>query len=352
MNRKLASVQRILELSPIPGAEKIELAKVLGWNVVVQKEQYSVNELIVFCEVDSILPRTTWTEFLFKDKLKPNFRLRTVRLRGQISQGIVFPLSILPQEYFSDMAGQVEMEGLYSQIGIDVTTILGITKYEPNIPLNNSQIKSHFPSFLRKTDEERIQTCTFILDEFKGQEFYVTEKIDGKSMTVYLNNGEFGICSRNFDLKIDENVDFFKVARQLDIENKLRKVCKNIAIQGELYGEGIQNNKYGLKGLHFSVYNVFDIDKQEYLSFKDAYEFIFSIGLSWVPVPFGLYTDTLTLNHTVDDLVALSQGASALNPNVIREGIVIRSIVEKEIFRFGRLSFKVINPEFLLKYNE
>jgi RNA ligase (TIGR02306 family) len=337
--RKLASIQRIKALSPIEGADAIEKATVLGWQLVVKKGEFQVDDLVIYCEIDSLMPNKPEFEFL-----KPrNMRIRTIRLKGQISQGICFPLSILPSDF-----NLVE--------DADCTDILEIIKYEPAMPAALSGIaKGKFPSFIPKTDETRVQVLQKLLDKYVGEKCYVTEKLDGSSATYYLNNGDFGVCSRNLELVEDAENTFWRVARSLDIENKLRLLGKNIALQGELVGEGIQSNKLKLRGQTVKFFNAFDIDKFEYLNFSDFQALITSLALQTVPI---LALD-YALSNDIDAIVKMATIKSTLRPDVWAEGIVIRPYIEKmdlllsnEKFNNGRVSFKAINAEFLLKYGE
>jgi len=336
--RKLASIQRIKSLEPIEGADSIEKAIVLGWQLVVKKGEYKAGDMVVYCEIDSLLPDKP--EFQF---LKPKgMRIRTIRLRGQISQGICFPLTVLPKNFPA-----VE--------GVDCTEAIGITKYEPPIPASLEGIaKGKFPSFIPKTDEPRVQTIQHILDRYRGTKCYITEKIDGSSVTYFVNNGEFGVCSRNLELLEDNENTLWKVARELDIENKLRSLNQNIAIQGELVGEGIQSNKLKLRGQTVKIFNVFDIDKYRYLDFSDFVKLCDTMDLPIVP----LISTNFNLSNDINSLIETATRKSLICPDVWAEGIVIRDTDSKtdknllnENMVNGRLSFKVINPEFLLKYD-
>ena len=329
--RKLASIQRIKALEPIPGADAIVAATVLGWQVVVKKDQFTVGDLCVYCEIDSLFPDKPDFEFL---RIR-GMRIRTMRLRGQVSQGICFPLAILPPN-------------VPVAEGLDVTEAMGITKYEPPIPARLSGVaKGLFPSFVPKTDETRVQVLGNVLTELAGMRCYVTEKLDGSSATYYLRNGEFGVCSRGLDLLEDDKNSFWTVARALDIEGKLRAYGHNIAVQGELIGEGIQGNKYNLRGQTVRFFNVFDIDRFAHYDFGAFVAMILESGLETVPI----LDDTFTLIDNVPDLVARSEGQSVLAA-VLREGIVIRPLTEQRHPELGRVSFKVINPIFLLKYEQ
>ena len=341
--RNLASIQRILNVRSIPNSDNLELAQVLGWHVVVQKGEFNVGDFCVYCEIDSLLPERPEFEFL----RKVNFRIRTIRLRGAISQGICFPLSIVPMGI--DVGG-----------GTDVTEVLGITKYEPPIPAClGGDTKGPFPPFMVKSDETRVQVLQSLLDKYNGVKCYYTEKVDGSSYTSFLNNDYFGVCSRNTELNETENNSLWSLTRKFDIENKLRNIGKNLALQGEIYGEGIQGNKYKIKGQNIRFFNVFDIDDQRYYNFDEFVKFIESLGLETVPV---ISTD-FVLTNNIDELVELSKGKTVVdNGDGPREGIVIRPLIELQDFDItilndfdlvnGRVSFKAINPEFLLKHGE
>jgi RNA ligase (TIGR02306 family) len=337
--RKLASIQRIKALEPIEGADAIEKATVLGWQLVVKKGEFNAGDLVVSCEIDSLLPDKPAFEFL-----KPRgMRIKTVRLRGQISQGICFPLSILPSE--------VEIKE-----DVDCTDALEITKYEPPVPAHLSGIaKGKFPSFIPKTDETRVQVLQNVLDQYKGIKCYVTEKLDGSSATYYIRNGEFGVCSRNLELLEDEENTYWKVAKQLDLEGKIRSLKGNYAFQGELVGEGIQGNKLKLRGHTVRFFNVFDIDKYEFLSFEEFNRVLSDLELTAVPV----ITTDFELTNNIDEIIKMATIKSKMYPDVWAEGIVIRPLTEikdklmtLEWSNSGRITFKAINPEFLLKYGE
>jgi RNA ligase (TIGR02306 family) len=343
--RKLASIQEITALSPIDGADAIEVARILGWNVVVKKGDFKVGDLCVYCEIDSILPVRPEFEFLRKHHTDTAFRLRTIKLRGQVSQGLALPLSVLPDDF--SLIGTKE-----SLVDHEVTDILGIIKYEPYIPACLAgKIKGNFPSWIPKTDETRVQNLQGVLDANKGTEVYETEKLDGSSMTVYLRRinegGDFGVCSRNLDLEETEGNSFWRAARMFKIEEALRGYGRNLALQGELIGPGIQGNKYKLKEIEYRVFNVFDIDTEQYLSFRELAAVVKDLGLQMVPV-----IDVFKLNHSIDELVKKAIGFSTLNPTTRREGSVYRTTIETNVHRLGRFSFKGINPEFLLKYGD
>jgi RNA ligase (TIGR02306 family) len=357
MERKLASIRRVKEILPIEGADAIEVAVVDGWKVVTKKGEYKPGDFCVYCEIDSFLPIREEFEFLRKSSFKKmgdreGFRLKTIRLRGQVSQGLLLPLTILegPDEMKIGISqqpwgNQLQLgpydDALVIEDGVDVTTILNIAKYEPPIPAELAgKVKGLFPSFIRKTDEERVQNLAI---EYQGwifqsaHQFYVTEKLDGSSATFYIKDGVFGVCSRNLELLETEENTFWKVARQLDLEKKMAAVGYNICLQGELIGEGIQGNPYRIKGQTVKFFNAFNIDAQEYLNLRDFVSITTLLGLDTVPIveaPFALPS-------TVDEMIAYADSYSFLNPTTQREGVVVRSLDRS-------ISFKAISNSFLL----
>jgi RNA ligase (TIGR02306 family) len=338
--RKLASIQRIKEILPIEGADAIELAIVNGWKVVVAKNVgHKVDDLVIYCEIDSFLPIKEEFEFLRKSSYKKmsdgteGFRLKTVKFRGQISQGLILPISVLNPPDTNIYVHPFE--------GLDVTEMLDIVKYEPPVPAALAgKVKGLFPSFIPKTDDERIQNLSDQILNWKSENpegFYVSEKLDGSSATFYYRNGEFGVCSRNLELLETEDNTFWRVARSIDLENKMKSLGYNVSFQGELVGEGIQGNPYKIKGQKVFFFNVFNIDKYEYLDLNQFVNTIHGLGLDTVP---KLETN-YELPNSVDEILKYADGKSYLNPNFDREGVVIRSIDRK-------ISFKSISNKFLL----
>jgi RNA ligase (TIGR02306 family) len=335
MERKLASIKKINNIQPIEGADMIELAVVDGWKVVVAKNVgHKIGDMVIYCEIDSFLPIKEEFEFLRKSSYRKlvdgteGFRLKTIKLRGQISQGLILPISV------------VEYTNVGFEVGMDVTNLLGVTKYEPPIPAELSgKVKGLFPSFLRKTDEERIQNLTKEYEEYKslGRKFYVTEKLDGSSATFYYKDGVFGVCSRNLELLETEDNTFWKVARKLDLENKMKDFGVNISLQGELIGEGIQGNPYEIKGQTVKFFNLFDIDLQVYHSLAHLDRALGIMGLKMVPI----VDEFFKLPETIETLLKYADNKSILNPKFDREGVVIRNLDRT-------ISFKVISNKFLL----
>lgn len=329
--RKLAKVVKVDDLIPIENAAFIEIAKVEGWQCVVKKGTFVIGELVVYIEIDSWVPNSI-APFLSKDKEPKEYngvkgeKLRTVKLRGCLSQGLLLPIGILPNINYN--------------IGDDVTEILGIQKWEPPIPAQlQGTAKSLFPSFIPKTDQERIQNLSNELNDWVTKEltFEVTEKLDGSSMTVYSFNDDEGVCSRNIDLKETEDNTFWKVCRREKLLDKISGL--NIAIQGELIGEGIQGNPYKLKGQDFYLFDIYDISRSEYYSPQERIEFCTSHNIKHVPI---LDVKKNITHYTIDDILDFAESKSTLNVNTEREGIVFKCNEVPDIH------FKSISNKFLL----
>ncbi len=363
MNRKLASIQKIVSLRLIEGADKIAVAAVLGWQVVVLKEEFGEGDSCVYVEIDSILPDRPEFEFLRERK----FRIRTIKLKGQVSQGICFPLSILPR-------------GKYKE-GDDVTEILKIKKYDPQAEaeqkeidrlnaIHKNRIRKYFmrfswfrrlvfrpqrlprPAFVRKTDEDRIQLFPNICQEQKGTKFHVTEKLDGTSASYFVvkkgRRYKYGICSRNFEI-LKKNYPYWDVSEKYRIKEKLIELAKekgeDIVIQGEIIGLKVQENKYHSSELMFYVFNL-KIGNRWYFYPEDIFTELHTMAsgqdgeLHIVP----LLRSEYYLPDTINEAVEAAKSKSLL-ADIPREGIVVRN-QEKG------LSFKIINPDFLLKFDD
>lgn len=337
MDRALASVQVVSQIQPIPNAENIELVKVLGWQCVSKKGEFEQGDLCVFFEVDSILPFMPWSEFLRrKDNPDKPIRLKTIRLRGALSQGLCLPLSILPQsDYYNE--------------GYNCTEILGVKKHEVHIPAQLAgTIKGNFPSFLRKTDSFRLQSYPEFLNEITGKDVYITVKMDGTSSTFYHKDGEFGVCSRNLEQKECSSV-YWDMAEKYHLKEKLLAIGKNIAISAETFGQGIQKNKMGSLDVQCWAFDVWDIDNQRYFNFDEQRLFLETIGMPSVPL---IYRGAFNWK-SIDELLDLASAQKYTN-NAPAEGIVIRPTTEEQshVLRGDRLAFKVISNSFLLKHSE
>ena len=362
--RKMASIRRIDEVGPIPDADAIEVATVGGWKVVVKKGEFKAGDLAVYCEIDSWIP-TAVAPFLTKAGHFPKVyngvegeKLRTIRLRKQVSQGLLLPMAVLIIDYdtvpgeicISSEAIPDAASGVCTtdMVGADVSEILNIQKWEAPPEFTSADARGNFPSFIIKTDQERVQNCygqVSIL--FDGNTWEETEKGEGSSMTVYFNKsddvgdpGTFGVASRNLDLKESEENTFWKMALELDLKNKLTELGLNIAIQGELCGPGIQGNIYQLSKHMFFVFDVFDIDKFEYYSPDERRELTAKLGLTDIPV---LGKAVVLSGWSCADLLKDADGKSVLGlVGCLREGKVYKLNAGRK-----RVSFKCVSNKYL-----
>jgi len=335
--RKLATIRKIDALRPIPDADAIECAVIGGWTAVVKKGEFAAGDLAVYCEIDSWIPHAL-APFLSKGKEPRVFdgiageRLRTMKLRGQLSQGL-----LLWRQIALDKVGEIHE-------GMDVSELLGIVKYEAPIPAQLAgEVKGMFPGWIQKTDQERIQNLKEELEHWKAEKhlWEITEKLDGSSMTVYLRDKEFGVCSRNLELKPNPDNSLWKVAIRNDLEGKLRAAGRDIALQGELIGEGIQGNPYKIRGQEFYLFDVYDIDRACYFTPDERKALAIEHNINHVPV-FGTYETNGST--TIESLLKYAEGNSVMGDIVgpTREGLVFKS-------QNMQCSFKAISNKFLLK---
>ncbi len=351
--RKLATIRKIAEIKAIPGADKICAYRVDGWWVVDSVGKFNQDELVVYMEPDSWVP-TSVAPFLTKPGHFPKTfegvegeRLKTIRLKGQLSQGLLRPVQILSEQTRSG-----DWINFYNE-GDDVTEVLGILKYEKPLPAQLAGMaKGNFPLFIPKTDQERIQNCTRAFEKWKidGVEFEISEKLDGSSMTVYVNHNELdeegapkhGVCSRNLDLKFDENNSFWQAEQKYELISKIKDTGRNLAIQGELIGEGIQGNSYKLTGREFYCFDIVDIDKREYLLPMDRISLCEQLGIQHVPIVD--LNSKIAPDETIADLLKLAEGKSEIGAKPEREGWVFKSMIEHDV------SFKAVSNRWLEKY--
>lgn len=344
--RKMATVRRIDQIRPILDADAIECAVIGGWTVVVKKGEFKVGDVAVYCEIDSWIP-TEIAPFLSKGQEPREYegvkgeRLRTVKLRGQLSQGLLLPFT-------AGMATEIGAPPgakFTDYVGVEVSDLLNIRKFEPPIPAQLAgDVKGPFPGFIPKTDQERVQNLSAELDAWSEEaDFWeVTEKLDGSSMTAYMRDGEFGVCSRNLELKRNADNSLWKAAEHQVLETILAGCGSNIALQGELIGEGIQGNPYKKRGQHFFLFDAYLIDEGRYMSPRERHEFIARTGISHVPI---IDRGGILRDIDMEGILLGAEGKSILNEQTEREGLVFKR-------EDGKASFKAISNKFLLKGGE
>ena len=347
VERKMATIRKIAEVRAIPEADLICAYRVDGWWVVDTVGKYEVGALVVYAEPDSWIP-TELAPFLSKGKEPRTYdgikgeKLRTVKLRGQVSQGLLLPVSIAVEKFEDSNYDEGQELSEFFLPGTDVSELLGILKYDPPVPAECAgEMKGNFPSCIPKTDQERVQNLSAKLEFWKAKGFTweITEKLEGTSMTAYLIDGDFGVCSRNMDLKRNPHNTLWKVADRLKLEDTLKVNGMNIAIQGELVGEAIHGNIYKLKGQHFYVYDIYDISTSKYYTPMQRKEFVTKWDIPHVPV----YNMAASLG-TMNEILAHADGKSVMGniagPN--REG---------EVYKCNECeaSFKAISNLYLLR---
>jgi RNA ligase (TIGR02306 family) len=373
IKRVLAEIVEIPELKAIENADALEVVSVRGWNVVVQKGLYQTGELAVYFSIDALLPEYPEFEWMRErcyvknSEAGPGFRIKTIRLRGVYSQGILCPLKEIAH-YFKKAP----------KVGDDVTDLLNVKKYEKKLDevaraRLGGNARGAFPSFIPKTDEHRIQNFFGRFEkEYSDHVWEVSLKMDGSSMTAYFNGvkhvkdtwfertkrkvklflgmkidaGPFGVCSRNIDLTETSGNAFWTAARKTGLEEKLKsfylETGRSIAVQGELVGPGIQGNFEVMPENELFIFNIWDIDRQTYFTSEERTEFLKANDLKGVPV----YDVRTFESFAVEDFLALAEtgfnGGKSINAKY-REGLVFKSLSDPKV------SFKAISNKYLLK---
>lgn len=333
--RKLASIRRIADIRPIPDADAIEVAVVDGWKVVVKKGEYNIGDLAVYFEIDSWIPHAL-APFLSKGQAPREYngvkgeKLRTIKLRGQVSQGLLLSLESVKSQLFFTLPEE----------GTDVTDLFGIQKWEAEIPAQLAgQVRGAFPtSLIPKTDQERIQNCFAEIEAQGAVDYEVTMKLDGTSCTIFRWEGELRVASRNLELKVnDENKDNTLVKMALAVGDK---IANGLALQGECMGPGIQGNREGFKEHRFFVFDIFDIREHRYINPVGRRRMCDSLGIEHVPVLGKDWTAPVSVEAGLE----LAEGPSINHK--IREGLVWKCN------EYPSFSFKTIANNFLLKGGE
>lgn len=357
-DRPMAVIVKILQIEPIDGADNIELASVLGWKCVVQKNIFKVDDLCIYFSIDSILDQNNEKTAFFGPK-----PLKTKKIRGVLSQGLIGHIDWLPQN-------------IPYEEGTDVTTIMNVKKYVNNEELSvykDDSVKIRFPSYVPKTDEERVQNCGKILKELVGRNVVVTRKEDGTSTTFIFKDGVFSTFGRNFCIDPNDKSAYYNIVKkQFDVENRMINLGKNIAIQGETVGPKIGANRLKLEKYDFRVFNIYDIDNACYMVWKDVEQICEKLELNTVPVvyqgvfreqdsnrtyllkkanlmqysdPLPIKTDELISQQVIDAPLPVYDKKNKLTYPC--EGFVVKTDDGKD---FPWHSFKVISNEYLLYY--
>lgn len=366
MERKLVTVRVIDEVRKHPNADVLDLVKIGGWQCVSKLGTFKAGDRCVYVEIDSFVPTSHLAfAFLEKNAIKWNgrvgARIKTIRLRQEISQGLLVPISEFPELVGANLEPESE----------DLASLLGIEKWERALsPQLAGTARGNFPGFLHKTDQERVQnywngfgmrgqvdTVEYTHPEtgelvtyerprkyVRDTLYEVTIKLDGSSMTVYRRDEDFGVCSRNLDLAETDANTFWQVARELNLRDRMNALGRNLALQGELIGPGIQGNNDKISAPGFYVFDVFDIDKHAMLN---AHERADVLSTLYAAVSGPIIREVPCIEHrhfdfeTIEAALTYAEGAS-LNEGSRREGVVFKSVEDPDF------SFKIISNAYLM----
>jgi len=348
MSRKLASIEKITSLELIKDKDRIELATILGWHVIVGKGDFKVGDLVVYVEYDVLLPIKPEFEFLRSrtySKKFNGFRIRNMKMAGVQSEGIVFPMDILPRWV---PAGIIKS---YTE-GQDISEVLGVQKYDlealqevekAKVSKNpifkymmrykwfrrlnlSSKPKKGYPEGVTKSDETNIQVKFGSLRN-KGYRYYTTEKLEGQAFCYTVIKNKFSVFSHNFNKGKRDNSNWWNAAIAFDIEKKMKNfmriyAIKNMSIQGELVGPGIQKNIYKFSKITPYIFNATNLDDKKDFSFADLKLFCNYTNLNIVPI----LNENIKLCRTSDGILKEAEGKSKLLSTQEREGVVWRAL--------------------------
>lgn len=337
--RKLVKIVKIDDIIEHPQADRLEIAQITGWSCVVRKGIHKVGDYAIYFENDCLLPtdRPIFS-FLKNDSnltlaKRKYHRVKAMRLRGVLSHGLLIPVT----EYPAAMELSDDPQALQKEFEV--------VKYEKDDFVSIGEF-DEFPSFLRKTDQERYQNIPqeqyeqWIKD---GLTFEITVKLEGSSFIGFWFNGEFGVCMRNCQLKnADTGHHYMRWAEKVDLKNRLKTFCEengmNIAVQGEMVGPKVQGNFECLPERNVFFFDIYDIDKKRLMTPFEARAAIRSMGLDYVPVldEAGSLPGYKTLGTYADGIGAFG--------SVIREGVVFKC-------NERNLSFKAHSDIYLETYD-
>jgi RNA ligase (TIGR02306 family) len=400
--RKLVTIRKIQDIVPIKGADRIELSIIDGWECVIPKGKFTIGDVVVYTETDSFIPIKEPFMFL-KDvqgsvkKNKDNeegFKIRVHQMGPkktpendalgyvkQTSNGLILPLD----DFETTIPDIHDLP-----IDTDLTERVGAKVFEKFVAGETKDVAfGGMPASVRMTDQERIQNNIKWFGKYHDITFEVTEKIEGTSASFVFSDGSFKVCNRTLDLKNTPGCKHWDYAIVHGIEKAMRDFGKNISLQGELAGEGIEKNHLDLKDVHFFLFDIWDIDKRRYFTpqeRKDVFEwFRDACGIEHVPImdpcasidPDGSISraqagiarldldraagtvdkerfdrDVIELNSTmragVKKFVEMANGDSVVTPGRKREGLVFKS---NELVNGQTVSFKVISDAYKIKHD-
>jgi len=331
----LASLETVQDLQPAENATALESVtlKNLAWPIVHKKGMFSIGDIVAFIRIDTVVALANYSRFLFKDETQAYTRVNKVRLRGNLSMGIIVPL---------DQLSEFDLQNV--TLGTEIGHIIGVSKYDKPVPQDLKAL-GEMPSYIPKTDEDNLLAVPALFDLVRQHKATATLKLDGSSMTVFRYNQESFVCSRRIVLKPDCVCNFTTTAKKYDLMNL---VPEGFAIQGELVGPDIQQNTFGLMSREFRIFNVYDIEKAEYLGLPQIKSFVSDLNLKTTTTKLQLVPEIVLPD--VSTIEELQQFVNTLvGPNgEPAEGIVVRSAdaIQCNLTSTRLLSYKLINQNY------
>ena len=348
--RTLASIQKVWDIQPIPDADRLELARVMGWQCVVNKSQFQKGDLGVYFEIDSFLPVRPEFEFLRNSSYKKTdimgegFKLRSMKFRGQISQGLILPLDTFPE-----LSDKTDIE-----VGQDVSDLLGVKKWEiEERATTGGNVIGTLPYDVPHTDETRVQSEPDLIQAFAGLEYYISTKMDGSSHSLSIDKNGFHVTGHNYEYKDDDSSSFYTFIKERGYREMMERFYKHqglktFTVQGEFCAPGIQKNPLRLTRPEWYVFTVRINGQRVNLETMQIVAYI--LGAPTVPIE-EVGMDLPSKYPTVESLLKRADGNYDTGGR--KEGIVIRTTqpVYNEIIG-GPLSMKVVSNKYLLKNGE
>lgn len=384
--RKLASIVRIKDCTPIPETDRLSVTTMegKGWNIVTSRDEYKPGDLAVYFEIDSYLPAEDERYAFLKERclkkfvsksgsiLREGIRIKSIKLRGVVSQGLLMPIDVFPEilnrtsadKTRISLPDECELGVIVADfIGADVSALLKVEHYDevkeqlsPACGGNpiSADAMGKFPSnYCPKTDEERIQNLSAWFDKFKDMEWEVTSKDDGSSLTMFYSptiDSEipFGVCTRNLRIKSVDSKGVvplgYQMASKYDVEAKLKAYTEEtkveLAFQGELVGPGIQKDRDKYLAHEWHIFKVYDITHQHFLLPEERRDLCQRLGFTHVEVV-SPAMKVFTEYPTIETMLQFAEGKTARGNE--REGLVFKSTTERN------LSFKCVSNKYLLK---
>jgi RNA ligase (TIGR02306 family) len=338
-------VKRISRINEHPNADKLELGSVEGldYQFAVQKGIYSIGDKVVYFPVDSVIPQNIKEIFELKNLSGPlQNRVKTIKLRYEFSQGLVLPF----EKFIS-----FNLLNENTEVNSDVTDILNITKYEPDPIEEKNCILLPLVDGQSLYDIESTERYSNVLEYMMDKRVVVMEKLEGVNFAISLNNDGIHICQRNYKILEKDNCthptwDVVRNNNYIELIHSLHDIYKPsfiITLYGELIGPGIAKNYYDLKDKTVKFFDI-KVDGKfvNYDNFKKS-----------ITDSAPVLSESTSLREVLSNktITEFSNGKSVINPNKLREGVVVKLYTEEYYEGFGRTILKKRSPQYLYKYD-